>query len=177
MAKEAQIARGRLGIPWRLIGWGTAALLLLLPFVAGAPWTGSDYVFAAVMFGTVGLAFEFVVRKSVSLAYRAGAVLAVVTAVMTIWINGAVGMIGSEQDDYNLLFLVVPLVALAGAAIARFRPAGTAWAMLAAAIAQAALGAFGLPEDLAGGILGIGFAGPWLVAALLFRKAGSARQA
>jgi hypothetical protein len=181
MANEAKIGGGRRGIPWRIIGWGIAALLLLLPLVAGAPWTASDYVFAAVMFGTVGLAFEFIVRKTArktgSLVYRCGAIVAVVAAFLTIWLNAAVGMIGPEDNPYNLLFLGVPLVALAGSGVARFRPIGTAWAMLTAAAAQASLGGIGLMTDHRGGIFSIAFAGLWLLAAGLFRKAGASPQA
>jgi hypothetical protein len=167
---------GRRGIPWRMIGWSIPVLLLLLPlvamrFTAEVNWTASDFVFATVLFGSVGLAFELIVRKSRSLAYRSGAALAVVTAFLTIWVNGAVGMIGSEGNPYNLLFLGVLVLALLGAIVARFRPGGMAVAMAVAAAAQALVGALGLPTDLRGGVLSIAFAGLWLLAAALFRKA------
>ena len=29
--------------PWRIIGWSIPIVLLLLPLVAGAPWTLSDF--------------------------------------------------------------------------------------------------------------------------------------
>lgn len=173
MAKEAGLT-GRGRFPWRMVGWSIPVLLLLLPYVAGAPWTASDYVFAAVLFGSVGLAFELIVRKSGSLAYRFGAALAVVATFLTVWVNGAVGMIGSEANAYNLLFLGVPLLALIGAIIAGFRPAGMAGAMAAAAVAQAALGAGGLTTDLRGGILSMGFGGLWLLATAFFWVAARA---
>ena len=175
MAKEATNSGGRGGMPWRMIGWGTAAFLLLLPLITNAPWTGSDYIFAAVLFGSVGLAFEFIVRKSSSLSYRCGAALAVIGAFLTVWANGAVGMIGDEDNPYNLLFLGVLLVALIGAIIARLEPAGMVRAMVVTAIAQAGVGAFGLPADPLGGILSTGFAGLWLVAAALFWNAARER--
>ena len=130
MAKEAENTGGRRGIPWRIIGWSIPALLLLLPLVAmrftdEVNWTASDFAFAAVLFGSVGLAFEFIVRKSSSLAYRFGSALAVVAAFLTIWVNGAVGMIGSEGNPYNLLFGGVLIVALVGAIAAWFEPAAT----------------------------------------------------
>jgi hypothetical protein len=159
------------GSPWRIVGWGTAALLLLLPWVAKAPWTSLDFVVAGALLGSLGLAFELIVHKSRNLAYRSGAALAVVAAVLTFWVNGAVGMIGSEANSYNLLFGGVLLIALAGAIGARFQPAGMARAMVVAAIAQATVGAFGLPADRLGGILSMGFAGLWLLSAALFLKA------
>ena len=168
MAKEAENIGGRRWSPWRILGWGTAALLLLLPLIAHLPWTASDFVFAGVLFGSVGLAFEFIVRKSGSLAYRLGAALAVIAAFLTIWVNGAVGMIGSEDNPYNLLFLGVLAIALIGAIVARFERRGMAGAMVVAAIAQAVLGAVGLSTDVRGAVFSMAFAGLWLLAAALF---------
>ena len=158
---------------WRIAGWSIPALLLLLPLVAmqfnsEVNWTGSDFVFAAVLFGSVGLAFELIVRKSSSLAYRFGAGLAVVTVFLTIWVNGAVGMIGSEDNPYNLLFGGVLLVALIGAIMARFEPGGMARAMVVAAIAQGVLGAIGLSADPLGAAFSMAFAGFWLTSAASF---------
>ena len=169
---------------WRIAGWSIPALLLLLPLVAmqftsEVNWTGSDFVFAAVLFGSVGLAFELIVRKSSSLSYRFGAAFAVVAAFLTIWVNGAVGMIDSEGNPYNLQFGCVLLVALVGAIAARFESGGMARAMVVTAIAQAAVGAFGLTTDMPGGIFSMAFAGFWLTSAALFwnaaREPGSAR--
>ena len=176
MASEANGRRGRGGIPWRVVGWSVPAFLLLLPLVAmrftpEVNWTASDFIFAAVLFGSVGLAFELIVRRSTRLAYRLGAGLAVVAAFLTIWVNAAVGMIGSEDNPYNLLFGGVLLVALVGSALARLAPAGMAWAMLVTAVAQAVVGAGGLATDPRGAVLSMGFAGLWLVAAALFRSA------
>jgi hypothetical protein len=167
---------------WRSNGlraalWLGLAALLALPAIAmrmgsgGVVWTASDFVVMGVMLGLVGLGFELVVRASGSLAYRAGAGLAVVTAFLTLWVNLAVGMIGDEGNAYNLAFAGVLAVALAGALVARFRAAGMVRAMLAAAAAQALAGAIGLSTDLRGGVLSVLFAGLWLLAAAFFRRA------
>ena len=178
MIKEAEINGARGWSIWRIAGWSILALLLLLPlaamqFTAEVNWTAEDFVFAGVLFGSVGLAFEFIVRKSASLAYRLGAALAVVAAFLTIWVNAAVGMIG--DGPYNLLFGGVLLIALIGAVVARFEAAGMARAMVAAAIAQGLLSAVGMATDVHGGVLSMTFVGPWLLAAWLFRKAGRDR--
>ncbi len=162
---------------WRIAGWSLPVLLLLLPWVANAPWTASDFVFAAVMFGSVGLAFEFIVRKSSDLAYRFGAGLAVVTAFLTVWVNGAVGMIGSEDNPMNLMFGGVLFVALIGAILARLEAAGMWRAMAAAAAAQTVAGAAGLPIDARGAIFSMAFAGLWLLAAAFFWNAAHERPA
>ena len=181
MIASAPSSGGGRNIPWRLIGWGGAALLLLLPLVAGAPWTLADFVFAAVMFSLVGLGIEFAVRKRNS-AYTMAAAAAIAAAFLQIWFTGAVGIIGNEQDDVNVLFLGVVMVGLLGSVGALFRPAGMALAMTAAAIAQALLpfGAWVLWPEARADILkpevivltGF-FTGLWLVSAWLFRKAAA----
>ena len=176
MAKETEIRGGRRLVPWRIIGWSIPAFLLLLPLVAmqftsEVNWTVGDFIFAAVLFGSVGLAFELIVRKSDSLAYRFGAGLAVVTAFLTVWVNGAVGMIGDEGNPYNLVFGGVLFVALLGSILARFEPAAMVRAMIVAAIAQGVAGAAGLSTDVRGAIFSMAFAGLWLIAAALFRNA------
>ena len=176
MAKEAENTGGRRWSGWRIAGWSVAALLLLLPLVAmqftdEVNWTGSDFIFAGVLIGGVGATFELTVRMSRNHAYRAAVGIALAATFLTIWVNGAVGMIGSEANPYNLLFGGVLFIALIGAIVARFEPAGMARAMVAAAIAQVAVGAFGLSTDVRGAVLSMAFAAPWLLAAALFRKA------
>lgn len=141
--------------PWRMAGWGLAACLLLAPAVAmrfttEVNWTGSDFVFAACLFGAVGLGAEFLVRRSPSPAYRFGAVLALLASFVNVWVNGAVGMIGSEDNPYNLLFIAVIGVAALGAIAARFRALGMARAVLAAGTAHLLVAAFGLTATGAG---------------------------
>lgn len=73
------------GNRWRLLGWGSAAALLLLPFFAmqagnrEVNWTAGDFIAAGVMLGTVGLAFELVMRRSGNGWYRLAAGLALMT--------------------------------------------------------------------------------------------------
>lgn len=173
MANDREKRGAARKIPWRMAGWGTAAFLLLLPWAAKAPWTQFDFLVAAGLLGSVGLGFEIIVRTSTSLACRSGAALAVVTAFLTIWVNGAVGMIGSEANRYNLVFGIVVLVALIGAILARFEARGMTRAMALTAAAQAGAGAAGLTTDPLGAMLSMGFSGFWLLAAWLFRRAAS----
>ncbi len=160
----------------RIAGWCLVGLLLALPavamqFTSEVDWAASDFVVMGLLLGSVGLGTEFLVRRSGSNSYRIGAVVAMATAFLTIWVNLAVGMIG-DDNPYNLLFGGVLLLALAGATIARFRPSGMALTMVATAIAQALVAAGGLSTDPLGGVLSMAFAVPWLLAALLFRQAG-----
>lgn len=163
--------------PWRIAGWSMAALLLLLPLVAmqftsEVNWTQGDFIFAGLMIGTVGVTFELAVRMSRNWSYRAGVGLALAASFLIVWANGAVGMIGDEGNPYNLLFLAVIGLALAGAVAARLRAAGMAYATAAAAAAQVAIAAGGLTADARGAVLSALFGGLWLLSALLFTKAG-----
>jgi hypothetical protein len=165
------------GWAWfRKLMWSGALFLLLLPAVAmrftnEVHWTGSDFAFAAVLlFGAAGLV-ELAARSHASRAYRSGIVAAVGVSFLTIWANGAVGMIGNEDNPYNLWFIGVIALALTGAIAARFRAGGMARAMIAAAAAQAIAAGIGMSMDPRGGIFSALFVLPWLLSAALFSSA------
>ncbi len=166
--------------PWRPIGWSGALALLALPLVLGAPWTPADYGFAAVMLGIAGGAIELGMRASASLAYRAGAVVAVAAAFLLIWTDAAVGLLGDGDNPSGALFVLVVAVAAGGTLFARLRAAGAARAMLAAAALQLATGAIGWSAGWTspGGrgvyeavLCSTLFATLWLIAAALFARA------
>ncbi len=180
MAVNANMDSGQRNLPWRWMLWSLPLLLLLLPLVAmrftnEVNWTMSDFLFAALLFGSVGIAIELVFRNSGSLAYRLGATIAVIASFLTIWVNGAVGMIGSEDNPYNLLFGGILLIALTGTILARFRATGMALAMVAAGVAQGAVSAFGFTADTRGATFGLAFMGLWLLSAALLRSSAGER--
>ena len=175
-------------IPWRLIGWGAAVALLLLPLIAmqfskDVVWTLGDFIAFGVMLLMVGVPLELAARLSSNWSYRGGAALALLGMFLTIWANLAVGIVGSENSPANQLFFVALLVGLAGAAMARFRAAGMAKAMVATAAALglafviASSGATDEPM-VKHSVEAIGtsiFAALFLASAALFRKASRAR--
>ena len=173
---------GRRGMPWRLIGWGGAGLLLLIPLVAQFPWTLSDFIFAGVMFGIVGAGLELAARKG-NRVYSLAAGLALGASLLSVWITGAVGIIGNEADDANILYLAVVLLALLGSIAALFRTSGMAVAMGAAAVAELLVpaAAWIIWPELHPAIMkpevpfmAVFLTGMWAVSALLFRKAAEA---
>ena len=184
---RADVVGGKRAHLWRMLGWGTAALMLLAPLVAmqltdHVAWDAFDFAFMGALLGGVGLGMELAVRKTGNAAYRTAAAVALTATFLLVWINAAVGMIGSEQEDANLLYGGVLAVGLIGAAIARFRPGGLARAMAATAVAQAMVLAIA-PISGAGStalvwspdvlVLTGFFAAMWLLSAWLFRKAAT----
>ncbi len=177
MAKASAMTARRRANPWRAAGWGMAVVLLVLPLVAmqftsEVQWTVGDFLFAGLMFGIVGLIFELTVRVSSNWAYRSGVVFAVAAAFLNVWVNGAVGMIGDEDNAYNLLFLGVNVAAVAGIILARFQAAAMGRAMAVAAVAQVGVALGGLSADLRGAILAAMLGTLWALSAALFANAG-----
>jgi hypothetical protein len=169
-------AIGRRGVnPWRIVGWGTVAALLLAPLVAmqftsEVDWDETDFIVMGFIFGSLGLALEFMISRSDSIAYRIASGIAILAAFLLIWANLAVGMIGSENNPNNLLFGGVLAIALAGSIAARFRPTGMALVTAAAGVTQIAIAVGGIATDPRGAFSSSVLGGLWLLAALLFRK-------
>jgi hypothetical protein len=137
-------------------------------------WTWHDFVVMGAMLGIACGTIEFIARLSDNFLYRLGAIVAVGTAVVTVWVNLAVGMILSERNPENLVFLGVIGIAAVGALVTRFAPRGMAVSMAAAGIAQALIAttvAVLSLDDLYTSLLIGAFALPWLLAAALFHKA------
>jgi len=172
-------------IPWRIIGWGGAVALLALPFVAmqlrapGVDWSPGDFIFAGVLFATIGGLAELAVRLSSNGTYRAAFALGLLGMFLVIWSNLAVGIVGSEHNPPNQLFFAALLLGIIGSAVARLRPKGMSLAMfttaagLWAAFIAASLGATDEPHvkhlvEFVGLSL---FATLFVASGFLFRKA------
>jgi hypothetical protein len=182
MASKANGAPGP-RVPWRIIGWAIPVGLLMIPWLAHFPWTQADFIVAGAMFAIVGGTFELAVRASGNKAYRAGAAVALVTAFLLTWVNLAVGIIGNEDNPFNLMFFGVIAAALVGSIAVRFRADGMSRAMTLAAVIQALIGIGVFIADAAGTeppgriallVLIEFFALLWLLSAWLFRKAAAA---
>jgi hypothetical protein len=156
------------------------ALILLIPLLAAPAWSMADFVVAgALIFGT-GLSYVLVARKAGNIAYRVAVGVALVAALLLVWINFAVGVIGTEDELANLMYVGVLAVGTIGAIVARFRPHGMSRALLATALAQALVAAIALTFGLGSewsrpveilGVTGL-FVALFVGSALLFRYAG-----
>jgi hypothetical protein len=165
------------------------ALILLVPLIAmqftdEVAWSLFDFAFAgALLFGT-GLAFELITRKADNIAYRAAVGVTLMAAMLLVWVNLAVGIIGSEDNPANIMYLGVLAVLILSALLARFRPQGMARALFATAFAQVLVPVLALviwkpemtstealPEVMrAVGVTAL-FVVMWVGSALLFRRA------
>jgi hypothetical protein len=179
MTGRVEQGGGWRGNRWRIAVWSGLAGLLLPPLVAmqftrEVAWSPFDFAIFGAMLAAAGGGYELAVRMSNSIAYRAAAAIAIVAGFLLVWMNLAVGIIGAEDNPANLMFAGVLAVGVVGAAIARLRPQGLAWTLVAMALAQALVGAIAWSAGV--WILTGAFAAAWLLSAWLFRMAAKARR-
>jgi hypothetical protein len=188
MNEIAEDNRGRRIAVGRLAAWAAAvAFILLIPLVAMQfsdewDWNLFDFVFAGTVLFGAALLYEFVASKGGTIAYRAACGVAIVTAVLLVWVNAAVGIIG-DDEEINFLYFAVLAIGLAGALIARFQSPGMARTLLTMAVAQMLVPVIVLiipdlrgslwepPGEVGVFVLNAVFALLWIGSAWLFRKA------
>lgn len=159
--------------------------LLAMQFTNEVDWTLSDFIFAGgLLFGT-GLMYILVTRilatrKADDTPYRVAVGFALFTGLFLIWVNAAVGIIGSEDNPFNVMYFGVIAVGIIGGLSARFQPQGMIRTMFAMALAQALITAIALiggfyqtPPSTVFHIMGVNgfFITLFVVSALLFRYA------
>lgn len=170
---------------WRIFGWTAAGCLVLAPLVAmqftrEVQWDAFDFLVFGGMVLFAGLGLEALLRRSGGVAYRTGAALTTLGLFLLVWVNLAVGIIGSEDNPANLLVAGVIAIGIGGAIVTRGRAVGMARVLGVMAIVQAAIAGFAV-------IAGIGTDGPiwprdvigangmfvviWMAAAALFHLA------
>ncbi len=169
---------------WSRTAWAAGAFMLLLALVAkqfvGEPtWIDNLAQTGTLLIG-VGLAVELASRKTGQAAYRAAVGLALGSALLLGLANGAVGIIGSEDNGANLMYGGVLVVGSIGAIIARFKPEGMARALFATALAQTLVAGIALVGRMGSGPLEIVTINGFFVAlfvgsAVLFSKAAGGR--
>lgn len=122
------------------------AVLLLIPlvtmqFTKEVIWSLSDFVVAGTLLFGTGFTYLLITRRQTTkiagnTVYRIGIGAALFSILLLIWVNGAVGIIGSENNEINLIYFGVIAVGIIGALIARFQPKGMALSLFALAAVQ-----------------------------------------
>ncbi len=168
----------------------TTAFILLMPLVAmqftdEVAWDLFDFAVAGILLVGTGLTYELIARKASNIVYRAAVGVAVVTALLLVWVNGAVGIIGDGGNPTTLMYFGVLAVGIIGAIIARLEPRRMARALFATALAQALVPVIALsiwpPQVIswgAAGVFGVFVLNAFFVmlfvgSALLFRRASA----
>lgn len=169
------------------------AVILLIPllrnlFVSGWDWDLRGFLLVGgvgTLLFSIGLTYQVVTKKLGTPAYRAAVGVALVAAFLLVW-----GNFVQAADDVNrpaMMYLVVPMVGIVAAAMARFQSKGMARALFVTALAQAFVLAIVLiqnpPMKSWTAAVWRGFGGNavclmlFVGAALLFRKAGRVESA
>lgn len=161
----------------------TGAVLLVpflgMQFSAEVQWTFFDFVLMGALIFATGLAYEVVADKGGNAVYRLAVAVAFLTVFLLAWVNGAVGIIGSEDNPANVLYLGVIVVLGVGAAVAKLQAKKMVHALFVTAIATAfvPITAFIIwRPDFAPGVLQVFvlntfFVGMFAASGLLFRRA------
>ena len=117
-------------------------VILLIPLIAmqftnEVDWNLFDFIVMGVLILGTGLTYEFARSKGSNTTYKFAVGVALGTSFLLVWMNGAVGIIGNENNPANLLYFGVLAIGLIGAIIARLKPSGMSRVLFATALAQA----------------------------------------
>jgi len=139
-------------------------------------WDTTDYVIATALFASCALVTWLITRNARSHWHILAGTLAALGALVLVWMQLAVGLIGSGEHPINQAMTLVLAAGAIGSALSRFRASGMRTTMLAVAGTQMTLGALGFilaTPDLFSDVFLVTtfFAGIWTGSAFLFHLA------
>lgn len=113
-------------------------LLLMVPFIAmqftnEVNWSATDFIIMGILLFSAGASYVVVARHAVNLVHRLAVVSAIGSTFVLIFVNLAVGIIGSGPNPGNLLYIAVVLLVITGTFVSRFTPRGMELTMFASA--------------------------------------------
>lgn len=158
--------------PWILSALVLATAGLAMRFTDQVQWSPFDFVAAATLVLGACVLLELAARRGRQRLYVLGVALGVGTALVLTWVTLAVGVLGSEREPANAMFLGVVAFGGVAAVAAWGREGALAWAMAMTAALQAA-------SSIAAWYAGfdtdawraLAFALPWLASAACFARA------
>ena len=117
-------------------------IILMVPFVAmqftdEVQWSLLDFATMGTLIFSIGIAYRLIIRSSPNFAYQIASTLAFGAVFLMVWANLAVGLIGSGANLANVLYMVVPGVAIVGAFLSNSNPGKMERSMYATVIALA----------------------------------------
>ncbi len=137
---------------WRRSTW-IIGLFVLVSALGGKQFIGeTQFVDTLAQTGClllgIGIAADLSSKLTGRAAYRTAFLLAVVSVLLLGWVTAAVGIVGSDNNDSNLMYGAVIVVAVIGVLLARFRSRGMSRALYSTALAQVMVTAVALAPGL-----------------------------
>lgn len=93
-----------------------------MQFSSEVTWIFSDFVIAGTLLFGTGLTYTIIIRKSGEMMYRFAIAFVLFTGLFLVWMNMAVGIIGSEKNDINILYTLVIFAGIIGGFISNSAP-------------------------------------------------------
>jgi len=127
----------------RFIIWITVTLSIFLVFLSilipnEVQW--KELVAYIIILSAIGGIYEvWQWLKKKSSYYRYAFIIGFLGAFFIGWANGAVGIIGNEDNPANLMYVAIFIVGLIGSLISRFKPHGMSITLFAVALVQLAI--------------------------------------
>ena len=116
------------------------ALLLCIPLVAmlftdEVNWSVVDFIIMGILIFSTGFSYVLLTRLSSNIIYLAAVALAIGSTFLLIWVNLAVGLIGSGPNAANLMYIGIVAIVIIGTFLSRFTMKRMERVMFTAAIA------------------------------------------
>lgn len=108
--------------------------LIAMQFTTEVVWTLSDFLIAGLLLSCTGAAFVLALHKMENNSYRLGVGIALISTLFLVWANLAVGIVGNESEDINVLYYIIPAIGLVGAFLSRFQSHGLSYTLSAMAV-------------------------------------------
>lgn len=104
-------------------------LILCIPFIAAqiteeVNWSPADFILMALILSGIAAVYELATHKSQLSSYRIAIGIGLLGMFLLFWVNAAVGIIGNESQDANLLYIAVNVVIIIGAIASRLNASG-----------------------------------------------------
>jgi hypothetical protein len=162
--------------------------ILMVPFIAmmftnEVNWSPADFIVMGGLLMFAGTGYVVIANLSDNLTYKLGTALAALSGLLLIWVNLAVGFIGSSGHAANMLYLMVYVTAIGGLLKYKLTAKGMAKTMFVTAWVQILVPVIAWtiwPESLSQSpgplklmLLNGFFAGLFVSAGLLYRRAES----
>lgn len=169
----------------RSIFWVSCITLLLLavPLVAmqftdEVKWGVPDFIIMGLLIFGTGFSYVLITRSSSNIIYRAALAIAIGSTFLLVWVNLAVGLIGSGPNPANLMYAGIVALMIVGSFVSGFTAKGMERLMFIVSVALIFMGAIQLvakmsefPGSSVTEIIAVNtfFAGLFAISGLLFR--------